>query len=63
MDVYDRARSEGFKSIDSAHLMNTYGKDLYMVKSSRNNIKITEPPTTTCSGSYAKQASQQVFGI
>ncbi|NLY48366.1 MAG: 2-C-methyl-D-erythritol 4-phosphate cytidylyltransferase [Clostridiales bacterium] len=64
MDVYDRARSEGFKSIDSAHLMNTYGKDLYMVKSSRNNIKITEPADYYLFRELCKASeSQQVFGI
>lgn len=62
--VYDKAREDGFKSIDSAHLMSVYGKTAYMVKSSKNNIKITEPADYYLFRTLCKVAeSQQVFGI
>ena len=41
--VYDHAQSEHRKSIDSAHLCSIYGLPLHMVRSTKNNLKITEP--------------------
>jgi len=42
-ELYQRARREGLRTIDSAHLCSIYGVDLYTVKSTPNNIKITAP--------------------
>ncbi len=41
--LYERAHREDLKSIDSAHLCSIYGKQMHLVKSTKNNIKITEP--------------------
>lgn len=41
--VYDRARADGRKSIDSAQLCSSYGVPLHMIHSTKNNLKITEP--------------------
>jgi len=63
-NVYEQAQKDGFKSIDSAHLMNVYGKTLHMVKSTKNNIKITEPADYYLFRALCKAAeNQQIFGI
>jgi len=41
--AYQRGQKDGFKSIDSAHLCHEYDITLHMVKSTKNNMKITEP--------------------
>jgi 2-C-methyl-D-erythritol 4-phosphate cytidylyltransferase len=43
-DLYSRARKDGVRSIDSAHLCSIYGTEVYAVKSTPNNMKITAPP-------------------
>ena len=64
MEVYDQANADGFKSIDSAHLMNTYGKSMHMVKSNKNNIKITDPADYYLFRALCKASeNQQIFGI
>lgn len=64
MQIYDKAREDGFKSIDSAHLMSVYGVTTYMVNSSKNNIKITEPADYYLFRALCKAAeNQQVFGV
>jgi len=63
-EVYEQARNDGIKSIDSAHLMSLYGRTLHMVKSTKNNIKITEPADYYLFRALCKAAeNQQVFGI
>jgi 2-C-methyl-D-erythritol 4-phosphate cytidylyltransferase len=42
-DLYQRAQSDGVRTIDSAHLCSLYGVEMHTVKSTANNIKITEP--------------------
>ena len=42
-DLYQRARREGVRTIDSAHLCSIYGVEMFMGKSTPNNIKITAP--------------------
>jgi 2-C-methyl-D-erythritol 4-phosphate cytidylyltransferase len=37
-DLYQRAQSEGLRSIDSAYLCNIYGIEMHTVKSTPNNI-------------------------
>lgn len=64
MQVYEKAHEDGIKSIDSAHLMSMYNKTLYMVKSSKNNIKITEPADYYLFRTLCEVAeNQQVYGI
>jgi len=41
--LYEKALSEGWKSIDSAHLCHRYGFPMHLVKSPRHNMKITDP--------------------
>ncbi|MCL2188041.1 MAG: 2-C-methyl-D-erythritol 4-phosphate cytidylyltransferase [Defluviitaleaceae bacterium] len=42
-DLYIRARREGKRSIDSAHLCSLYGVETFTVPSTPNNLKITNP--------------------
>lgn len=43
LTLYERAREEGFKSIDSAHLCSHYNYPMHIVRSPNYNVKITEP--------------------
>lgn len=62
--LYETAHEDGIKSIDSAQLCSLYHKELYMVKSTNNNIKITEPADFyICRALYDALEGQQVFGI
>ena len=62
--LYDRAYEDGIKSIDSAQLCSLYHKDMHMVKSTSNNMKITEPADFyICRALYDALEGQQVFGI
>lgn len=62
--LYDMAEKDGIKSIDSAQLCSLYHRELHMVKSTSNNMKITEPADFyICRALYDAQEGQQVFGI
>lgn len=62
--MYERAEKDGIKSIDSAQLCSLYHKELHMVKSTSNNVKITEPADFyICRALYDALEGQQVFGI
>ena len=62
--LYDRAHEDGIKSIDSAQLCSLYHKAMHMVKSTSNNMKITEPADFyICRALYDAMEGQQVFGI
>lgn len=62
--LYDMAEEDGIKSIDSAQLCSLYHKELHMVKSTSNNMKITEPADFyICRALYDAREGQQVFGI
>ena len=41
--LYEKARKDGIKSIDSAHLCSLYKIPMHLVRSTPNNLKITEP--------------------
>ena len=41
--LYERAKDEGIRSIDSAYLCNIYGIRMHTVMSTPNNVKITNP--------------------
>lgn len=43
LNLYEMAKRDGVKSVDSAHLCSIYEKSMHMVASPPNNIKITEP--------------------
>lgn len=63
-ELYGMAQEDGIKSIDSAQLCNLYHKALHMVKSTSNNVKITEPADFyICRALYDAQEGQQVFGL
>lgn len=62
--MYELAQRDGVKSIDSAHLCSLYKEPLHMVKSTANNMKITEPADFyICRALYDAQEGQQVFGL
>lgn len=62
--LYDRAQEDGLKCIDSAHLCSQYHQEMHMVKSTSNNMKITEPADFyVCRALYDALEGQQVFGI
>ncbi len=62
--LYEKAEKDGIKSIDSAQLCNLYHNELHMVKSTSNNMKITEPADFyICRALYDALEGQQVFGI
>lgn len=64
IQLYEQAKEDGIKSIDSAHLLSIYGKSMHMVKSSQNNIKITEPADYYLFRALCKLTeNQQIFGI
>lgn len=41
LDLYKRAKDEGFTPVESAHLCYSYGAKLHLVMSAQSNIKIT----------------------
>lgn len=62
--LYEMAEKDAIKSIDSAHLCSVYHQELHMVKSTANNIKITEPADFyICRALYDAIEGQQVFGL
>lgn len=62
--LYEMAFQDGIKSIDSAQLCSMYHKAMHMVKSTSNNMKITEPADFyICRALYDALEGQQVFGI
>lgn len=63
-ELYERARRDGRKTIDSSHLCSEYGVSMHMIKSTRNNIKITEPADFYIYRAiYEAIENQQIFGI
>lgn len=64
IELYDKAKKNGHKSIDSAHLCSMYGISLHMVKSTKNNLKITEPADFYIYRAlYEALEGQQIFGL
>lgn len=64
LSIYDKAQIDNFKSIDSSHLCSHYGEPMHMIKSTRNNMKITEPADYYIfKALYEAIEGQQVFGI
>lgn len=64
LSLYERARRDGVKSIDSAHLCNIYRAPMHLITSPRNNIKITEPADYYIYRAlYQAMEAQQIYGI
>lgn len=64
LSLYERAHEDGIKSIDSSHLCSIYHEPMHLVKSTKNNIKITEPADFYIYRAlYEALEGQQVFGI
>lgn len=63
-DLYQKARHDGLLTVDSAHLLSIYGKEMHMVKSSSYNIKITTPADYYIFRAlYEAMENQQIFGL
>ena len=63
-DLYQRGQEDGFKSIDSAHLCHNYGMPMHMVRSTRNNLKITEPADYYIFRALQDaMENEQIFGV
>lgn len=62
--LYEKAQEDKQKSIDSSHLCSIYGVSMYMVESTKNNIKITEPADYYMYRAlYEAMEGQQIFGL
>lgn len=64
MAAHQRAQKDGFKSIDSCHLMNHYGYELHTVESTPYNIKIATPSDYyVFRALFEARENSQIFGI
>lgn len=64
MEVHKLAEKDGFKSIDSSHLMNRYKRELYTVESTPYNIKIATPSDFyVFRALYEAIENSQIFGL
>lgn len=64
LKLYERAREEGYKTVDSAHLCSIYHVPMHIIISTRNNIKITEPADFYIYRAlYEATEGAQIFGI
>ncbi len=63
-ELHQMAYAEGFKSIDSSHLMHHYDKKMYTVKSTPFNIKIATPSDYyVFRAIYEARENSQIFGL
>ena len=63
-ELYRKARKDGIKTIDSSHLLSIYKEPMHMVRSTKNNMKITEPADFYIYRAlYEAIENQQIFGI
>ncbi len=64
MKLYERAQKDGFKATDSSHLLSSYQVPMHMVRSTQNNIKITDPADYYMFRAlFEAMENQQIFGI
>ncbi len=64
LKLYERARKEGVQIIDSSHLCSLYHVPMHVVKSTKNNLKITEPADYYIYRAlYEAMENQQIFGL
>jgi len=63
-DLYQRARKDGLLTIDSAHLLSIYGREMHLIQSTPNNIKITLPADYYIFRAlYEANENKQILGI
>ncbi len=63
-ELYQRAHDDGLQTIDSAHLLSIYGVKMNLIRSTPNNLKITEPADYYIFRAlFEALENQQVFGI
>lgn len=63
-ELYKRAHKDGYRTIDSAHLCSIYGQEMFTVKSTPNNIKITTPADYYIFRAlFEAYENQQIIGI
>lgn len=64
LKLYQMAERDGIKSIDASHLCSLYKLPMHMVRSTKNNLKITEPADFYIYRAlYEALEGQQIFGI
>jgi 2-C-methyl-D-erythritol 4-phosphate cytidylyltransferase len=64
VDAYERANEENRKTVDSAQLCSLYDIPMYMIRSTKNNIKISVPEDYYMfKALYEATENQQIFGI
>ena len=64
LKLYERAHEDDKRTIDSSHLLSIYDVPMHMVRSTKNNIKITEPADYYMFRAlYEAMENQQIFGI
>lgn len=62
--LYERAKRDKVKTIDSSHLCSIYDVSMHIVQSTKNNLKITEPADFyVYRALYEALEGQQIFGI
>lgn len=63
-DLYEKALENGHRSIDSAHLLSMYNVPMHMIKSTKNNMKITDPADFfVFRALYEAIENQQIYGL
>lgn len=63
-EVHELAQKDGFKSIDSSHLLSVYHHKMHTVESTPYNIKIATPSDFyVFRALYEAQENSQIFGI
>lgn len=63
-ELYEKAQTDEIKTIDSAHLCSLYHVSMHLVKSTKNNLKITEPADFYIYRAlYEALEGQQIFGV
>lgn len=63
-ELHQLAQKDGFKSIDSSHLMYMYNRKMYTVDSSPYNIKIATPSDYyVFRAIYEARENSQIFGL
>ncbi len=64
LNLYEKAKIDGVKTVDSSHLCSLYNVPMHIVTSTKNNIKITEPSDYYIYRAlYEALEGQQIFGI
>lgn len=64
LKLYETARANNHRSIDSAHLLSMYNVPMHIIPSIKNNIKITDPSDFYIFRAlYEATENQQIMGI